>query len=168
MFKQPKYICIIIIVCLHYLITTGEALTFNNLKKRFSLMLSSFCNSPIAEKRIKLEQFKLEFANGQLGFQVLERNLTIVRTNDCRNDRPVKFCPSKPVLRFLPNNFPSFIIEQECTCDTCDGSGSHRCEVMFEFEKVLILDKKKCVWNRALRKKVIGCQCVTKRNLEAF
>ena len=168
MFKPPKSICIIIILSVNCLITTGAALTDNNSNKRFSLMLSSFCNNPIAEKRIKLEQFKLEFANGQLDFQFLERNLTIVRTNDCRNDRPVKFCPSKPVLRFLPNNFPSFMIEQECTCDTCEGSGSRRCEALFEFEKVLVLDKKKCVWNRALRKKVIGCQCVAKRNVEVF
>ena len=97
MFKQPKSL-FIIIISLYCLITTGAALTDNNPNKRFSLMLSPFCNNPIAEKRLKLEQFKVEFANGQLDFQVLERNLTTVRTNDCRNDRPVKFCPSKPVL----------------------------------------------------------------------
>jgi hypothetical protein len=170
MFNQLKTICIIFILSIHTLSSTGLVLTNSNLIKRFSHVLNFFCNTPIAENRLKLEQFKLESPreSSQLGFQILKRNLTIGQEKDCSIDEPVQLCPSKTVLRFLPNHFPSYMVEQECTCDKCLQSGTQRCKAAFEFEKVLVLDKKRCDWQRSLRKKVIGCQCIDKKNIEIF
>ena len=114
-------------------------------------------------------------ANQRL-FKFVDRNVTSDESQ-CNVMSPQHMCAQKTVRRTFPNHFPSAMIEKQCTCDKCHSIGHQSpflnsefaCQPIFEREAVLVKENaRQCMWTEYLRLKVVGCQCIIRRNVKQF
>ena len=137
-------------------------------------------NCFLKANRAKIDQlvkFKLKILRNEVNIMKLPiinksffLSSNVIRILDQKCLVPIEFnddsCPSKPVLRLFPNQFPMHMVEQECLCGKCRDGAS--CLPNIDLQAVLVYNAEQCVYDEKLRPRVILCECMFTRDMSIF